>query len=99
MGYRENVLNELAEMALPENGILRAKIRKQGDASRLPAIHILPAAAGRQSIVSDDGQFAAFNTGLVTPRYDDFYACFEPNPMQAKANGGLLAFQNPEGAA
>lgn len=26
---------------------------------------------------SDDGTFAAFNTGLVTARYDDIYACFK----------------------
>ena len=27
--------------------------------------------------ISDDERFAAFNTGLVTPHYDDIYACFE----------------------
>ena len=29
--------------------------------------------------VSSDGQFAAFNTGLVDSHYDDIYACFVPN--------------------
>ena len=29
--------------------------------------------------VSSDHRLAAFNTGLVTSRYDDLYACFEPN--------------------
>ncbi len=28
--------------------------------------------------VDEDAGFAAFNTGLVTRRYDDIYACFEP---------------------
>jgi len=29
--------------------------------------------------ISHDGQFAAFNTGLVDDHYDDLYACFVPN--------------------
>ncbi len=29
--------------------------------------------------ISDDGMFAAFNTGLVDKHYDDLYACFTPN--------------------
>lgn len=29
--------------------------------------------------ITEDKRFAAFNTGLVTPHYDDLYACFEPN--------------------
>lgn len=29
--------------------------------------------------ISDDGMFAAFNTGLVDKHYDDLYACFVPN--------------------
>lgn len=29
--------------------------------------------------IAEDKSFAAFNTGLVTPHYDDLYACFEPN--------------------
>lgn len=29
--------------------------------------------------ISEDNQFAAFNTGLVDKHYDDIYACFVPN--------------------
>lgn len=29
--------------------------------------------------ISEDGELAAFNTGLVNKRYDDIYACFEPS--------------------
>ena len=29
--------------------------------------------------ISDDGEFAAFNSGLVDHHYDDIYLCFKPN--------------------
>ena len=36
-------------------------------------------------------RFAAFNTGLVNRRYDDIYACFEPDTTQSSSNGASWA--------
>lgn len=38
--------------------------------------------------ISEDKTFAAFNTGLVTPYYDDLYACFEAQINAEQQNTG-----------
>lgn len=42
--------------------------------------------------VSTDGQFAAFNTGLVDKHYDDIYACFVPNDAGVETKWKFLGF-------
>lgn len=41
---------------------------------------------------SDDGTFAAFNTGLVTAHYDDIYACFEASEGDYATKWRFLEF-------
>ena len=40
---------------------------------------VLPSLPRGKVAISEDGELAAFNTGLVNKRYDDIYACFEPS--------------------
>lgn len=42
--------------------------------------------------ISDDKQFAAFNTGLVDKHYDDIYACFVPNGTASTTKWKFLGF-------
>ncbi len=42
--------------------------------------------------ISEDGSFCAFNTGLVTPYFDDIYACFEPQQEHAGVKWRFLDF-------
>ena len=80
LGSWFDFLSELSDLALPEswnfaneNGgysILKSYI--QYTFARL--------CCENKVCVSEDGEMAAFNTGLVTRHYDDIYACFEPNP-------------------
>lgn len=42
--------------------------------------------------ISDDGQFAAFNTGLVDKHYDDLYACFVPNDPHTETKWKFAGF-------
>ncbi len=42
--------------------------------------------------ISDDGMFAAFNTGLVDKHYDDLYACFVPNDPDSETKWKFSGF-------
>lgn len=42
--------------------------------------------------ISADGQFAAFNTGLVDRHYDDLYACFVPNDPNTETRWKFTCF-------
>lgn len=42
--------------------------------------------------ISGDGKFAAFNTGLVDKRFDDIYACFEPNDSASETKWKFTGF-------
>lgn len=42
--------------------------------------------------ISQDGDFAAFNTGLVDDRFDDIYLCFEPNTGNGVGAGSAWRF-------
>ncbi len=42
--------------------------------------------------ISDDKQFAAFNTGLVDRHYDDIYACFIPNDYTSETRWKFAGF-------
>ena len=77
LGDRADLLQELAGLALDEKWDL-------GDGSRSILYNYLRFTFYRlkeegKIAVSADGGLAAFNTGLVNTRYEDIYACFEPN--------------------
>ncbi len=42
--------------------------------------------------ISEDKQFAAFNTGLVDKHYDDIYACFGPNDPKSDTRWKFTGF-------
>lgn len=80
LGNRYNFLSELSRKALAEDWEFAN--------SELPDFYIL----GKyiqytfyrlkledKICISFDNSFAAFNTGLVDPHYDDIFACFVPN--------------------
>lgn len=56
---------------------------KSGEASsnpvQLSTSHIWPSRIGEKVLVNRNATFAAFNTGLVDPRYEPIYALFERN--------------------
>ena len=77
LGDRTEMLQELADLALDENW-------DPGDGKRSILYSYLRFTFYRlkeegKIAVSADGRMAAFNTGLVNARYEDIYACFEPN--------------------
>lgn len=77
LGDRADLLQELDDLALDEKWDL-------GDGSRSILYNYLRFTFYRlkeegKIAVSADGGLAAFNTGLVNTRYEDIYACFEPN--------------------
>ncbi len=98
MGFWDNVLNDLADMALPEKWYFKG----EDPNSKLMLRGYLQYTFYRLQLedkvcVSDDEQFAAFNTGLVTPRYDDIFACFEPNPDPRKSKWRFIGFSKSGG--
>lgn len=85
LGYWQDFLKELADLALPE--------RWDSDNRRYGRYFILKKymqytfyrlLQEEKVCISQDRQFAAFNTGLVNNHYDDIYACFVPNPQKGK---------------
>lgn len=98
MGFWDNVLNDLAEMALPEKWYFQG----EDPNSKLMLRGYLQYTFYRLQLedkvcVSDDEKFAAFNTGLVTPRYDDIFACFEPNDDTRKSKWRFIGFSKSGG--
>lgn len=84
MGPWETFLEDLAAIALPESwcfadapadrqfGILKNYVCNTYYRLNLEG----------KICISEDGSFAAFNTGLVDGRFDDIYLCFEPQVGQ-----------------
>ena len=77
LGDRTEMLQELTDLALDEKW-------DPGDGKRSILYSYLRFTFYRlkeegKIAVSADGGLAAFNTGLVNTRYEDIYACFEPN--------------------
>ena len=87
MGPWDVFLEELASIALPETWSFS---RTPGRAERYEILksyicHTFYRLQSENKIcISDDGMFAAFNTGLVDRRFDDIYLCFEPQIGQSK---------------
>lgn len=79
-GYWDTFLDELAELALPERWSFDDEPSRRHPIlkSYIANVYYRLKREGKVR-VSDDGSFAAFNTGLVDRRYDDIYLCFEPN--------------------
>lgn len=93
LGSWSGFLAELAEKALPE----------EWDFADAPSkdLHILiqyikytfyRLTKEDKICISADGQFAAFNTGLVDRQYDDLYACFVPNDPSGETKWKFAGF-------
>lgn len=96
LGPWEDFLDQLADLALPEawdfeapedptghrNAILKSFVCTTFYRLRLEDKVCTDAAA----------RFAAFNTGLVNRRYDDIYACFEPDTTQSSFEWRFVGF-------
>lgn len=87
LGSWPSFLEELASKALPEpwdfgDGEKSYSILKKYIQYTFYRLHLED-----KICISDDKTFAAFNTGLVTPHYDDLYACFEASETDEHATG------------
>ena len=80
IGYWQEFLKELAELALPENWDYRGT-RERGRYYILKKYiqYTFYRLQQEEKVSIEEGHFAAFNTGLVNNRYQDIYACFIPN--------------------
>ena len=75
-----NFLARLTEKALPESWDFENSEFKDYDILKKYITYTFYRLKLEGKIcVSDDGEFAAFNTGLVDEHYNDICACFEPN--------------------
>lgn len=84
LGSWSNFLTELADKAIEEEWDFQNNPRR--------SYHILiqyikytfcRLMRENKICISDDKQFASFNTGLVDKHYDDIYACFIPNELSS----------------
>lgn len=80
LGSWSGFLGELAEKALPEQWDFEdAVIKDHHILIQYIKYTFYRLTREDKIMISEDGQFAAFNTGLVDRHYDDIYACFLPN--------------------
>lgn len=81
MGNWTETLQTLADKALPENWDFLTQDEQGG--YRLLHSYLCYTfyrlKVQNKIRITQTQDFAAFNTGLVTPSYDEIYACFEPN--------------------
>jgi hypothetical protein len=78
LGPWQSFLEELASKALPEKwDFEHSKRRNYFILQKYIQYTFYRLQLEDKVCISDDRTFAAFNTGLVTPYYDDLYACFE----------------------
>ena len=81
MGNWTETLQTLADKALPENWDFLTQDEQGG--YRLLHSYLCYTfyrlKVQNKIRITQAQDFAAFNTGLVTPSYDEIYACFEPN--------------------
>lgn len=96
LGPLSSFLGELAELALPERWDFDEP--QEGVAPRYAILKsYITTTFYRLRLedkicVDDAGTFAAFNTGLFTRRYDDIYACFEPQQGQGAIPWRFVGF-------
>ena len=83
MGVWNDTLRTLSEMALPENWDFLGGPSIPGKEKQLLHSYLCYTFYRLQMqhkiSITKEEDFAAFNTGLVTPSYDEIYACFEKN--------------------
>ena len=83
LGPWDEFLDALARIALDEQWDFGGVPDEQGHVHAILKSYICTTffrlKMEKKICFSDDGQFAAFNTGLVNDRYDDIYACFRPS--------------------
>lgn len=92
LGNRAEFLSELAALALPEQWDFQSE---QGSSDKEAASYgildkyirytFYRLSLENKICISEDEQFAAFNTGLVTEHYEDIFACFVPNNRNLQA--------------
>lgn len=83
MGNWMDTLQTLAQKALPENwdfeDVLNSGRRTYQILHSYLCYTFYRLQTEDKICINPERTFAAFHTGLVTPSYDDLYACFEPN--------------------
>ena len=83
MGVWSETLETLADMALPENWDFLTDSGVPSKDKQLLHSYLCYTFYRLQRqgkvVMTKEEDFAAFNTGLVTPSYDDIYACFDRN--------------------
>lgn len=101
MGNWNVVLKELAEMALPEQWDFAVEAEKTYYILRQYLCYTFYRLKKEDKIcISGSGDFAAFNTGLVSRMYEDIYACFIPNEegiIKWKLDGFCVAGERGNG--
>ncbi len=90
LGSWANFLSELAAKANDEDWDFPNNTRKSYQILILYIKYTFSRLIRENKVcISNDKQFAAFNTGLADDHYDDIYACFLPNDL---ANGSPWKF-------
>lgn len=90
LGSWSNFLSELASKAIDEEWDFPNNTRKSYQILILYVKYTFSRLMRENKVcISNDNQFAAFNTGLADDHYDDIYACFLPNDL---ANGSPWKF-------
>jgi cold shock CspA family protein len=83
LGYLPNTLSELASLALPERWEFQNAPRNQDRPLPILASYLIHTfgrlVLERKVLVNENASCAAFNTGLVDPRYEPIHALFTPN--------------------
>lgn len=83
MGNWTDTLQTLAQKALPENWDFEDVLNSGKQTYQILRSYLCYTFYRLQTEdkvrINPEHTFAAFHTGLVTPSYDDLYACFEPN--------------------
>ncbi|MBO4886974.1 MAG: DUF3825 domain-containing protein [Firmicutes bacterium] len=81
IGYWQEFLRELADLAIPEKWeTSNKKLGKYYLLKKYIQYTFFRLQQEEKVLVSEDGKLAAFNTGLLTSHYDEIFACFVPNP-------------------
>ena len=83
MGNWADTLQTLSQKALPESWDFEDVLNSGRQTYQILRSYLCYTFYRLQTedkiLINPERTFAAFHTGLVTPSYDDLYACFEPN--------------------
>ena len=77
LGSWNTFLSDLAAMAMPEHWDFDGTTNNYAVLCQYIKYTFFRLTKENKICISDDGTFAAFNTGLLTPRYEDIFACFQ----------------------